>query len=79
MVPVLNLVCGSVALFLLVKADGHISGFDVFTDFDSAMRPVPDIKKISGCAVRRLLFSAFPWAHKLPVGRHHYALAYWGF
>lgn len=66
--PELSLVCGSVALFLLVKANGYTTGFDVLTDIDHAMRPVPGIKKISGCVVRCLLFGALSWPCELSVG-----------
>jgi hypothetical protein len=74
--PVLSLVYGSVALFLLVKVNGYITGFDVLAGVARAMRSVPDIKKISRCVVRRLLFGAFFGACQLLVGRNHYALAY---
>lgn len=76
--PVLDLVYGSVPLFLLAKAYGYITGFDVLTDFDRAMPSVPVIQKISGCAVRRMLLGALSWTCELSVGRHHYALAYRG-
>jgi hypothetical protein len=66
--PVLSLVYASVALFLLVKANGYITGFDVLAAFTDAMRSVPDIKKISRCLVRRLLFGAFFRPYQLSVG-----------
>lgn len=66
--PVLSLVYASVALFLLVRVNGYITGFDVLAGFTDAMPPVPDIKKISRCAVRRLLFGTFFWPYQLSVG-----------
>ena len=75
--PVLSLVYGSVALFLLVRVNGYITGFDVPADIARTMRSVPDIKKISRCAVRRLLFGPFFGACQLLVGRNHNTLAYW--
>jgi hypothetical protein len=73
---VLNLVGGSIALIFLVKAHGYITGFGKFTDFGRSMCIVPDIKKISCGVVRCLLFGTLSWTHKLPMGEHHYALAY---
>ena len=75
--PVLSLVYGSVALFLLVKVNGYNTGFDVLAGIAHAMRSVPDIKKISRCVVRRLLFGAFFGSCQLLVGRNHNTLAYW--
>jgi len=69
--PVLSLVYGSVAFFLLVKANGYITGFDVLAGIARAMRSVSDIKKISRCFVRRLLFGAVFGARQLLVGRDH--------
>lgn len=66
--PVLSLVYGSVALFLLVRVNGYIIGFDVLTYFAHAMRSVSDIQKIPGRVVFRLLFGTFPWSCELSVG-----------
>lgn len=74
--PVLNLVCSPVVLSLSVKTNGHISGFDMLTDFDRAMHPVSDIQEVSGCIVRRVLFGTISWSCELPVGRDYYAMAY---
>jgi hypothetical protein len=58
-------------VFLLVKANGYITGFDVLAGIARAMRSVSDIKKISRCFVRRLLFGAVFGARQLLVGRDH--------
>lgn len=60
--PVLNLVCGSAASFLLVKANGDIAGFDMRTDFYRAMHSVSDIQELSGCVVCSMLFGALSWS-----------------
>lgn len=62
LVPVLDLVCSSAALFMLVKANGYIAGFDMLTVFYCAIHSVPDIQELSGCVVCRMLFGAFSWS-----------------
>ena len=57
----LSLVYGSVALFLLVKVNGYIIGFDVLTYFAHAMCSVPDIQKIPGRIVFSILLGTLPW------------------
>ncbi|MNS88040.1 hypothetical protein D3C86_1473900 [compost metagenome] len=47
----------------------------MLADFARSNHFVPDIQKISGCVVRRLLFGALPWTGKQSMERYRYALA----
>jgi hypothetical protein len=72
--PVLELVVDSLLQFFELGY-GYITSFDMFADFDHSNHIVPDIQKISGCVVRRLLFGALPRVGKQLMEQDRYALA----